>query len=72
VYRYSGRSDRRAFVSAYLHEPGFRFTYFPRKVALQQEAEDIAIFGYIYNWILLHHYTLRYGFEISPTTLIGR
>jgi serine O-acetyltransferase len=72
VYRYRGRSDWRAFVSAYLNEPGFRFTYYLRKVTFySKKRRTIGIFGYIYNRILLHHYTLKYGYEISPATLIG-
>ena len=72
VYRYCGKSDWRAFLSAYLRVPGFRFTYYLRKVAFYSERKKTwGIFGYIYNRILLNHYRFRYGFEISPTTSIG-
>ena len=72
VYRYRGKADWRAFLSAYLREPGFRFTYYLRKVAFYSARKKTwGIFGYIYNRILLNHYRFRYGFDISPTTSIG-
>lgn len=72
VYRYRGTADKRAFISSYLSDPGFRFTYYLRKVAFySKKKKSIAIFSYIYNRILLHHYRFRYGFDISPTTSIG-
>jgi serine O-acetyltransferase len=61
----------RAFLSAY-REPGFRFTYYLRKVAYYSaKKKSFGIFGYVYNRILYHHYRFRYGFDISPTTSIG-
>lgn len=72
LYRYSGKADRRSFISAYLRDPGFRFTYYLRKVAhYSSRKRSIGIFGYIYNRILLNHYRFKYGFDISPTTSIG-
>lgn len=72
VYRYRGKADKRAFISSYLRDPGFRFTYYLRKVAFYSKRKrSIAVFGYIYNRILLHHYRFKYGFDISPTTNIG-
>ena len=59
-------------ISAYLHDPGFRFTYYLRKVACYAKTrKGLGLFGYIYNRILLHHYRMRYGFDISPLTAIG-
>jgi serine O-acetyltransferase len=73
LYRYRGKADMRSFLSAYLHEPGFRFTYYLRKVAFYSRGKrSWGIFGYVYNRILLNHYRFRYGFEISPATSIGR
>ena len=73
VYRYRGEAEWRSFLSAYLREPGFRFTYYLRKVAFYSHRKrSWGIFGYIYNRILLNHYRFRYGFDISPTTNIGR
>lgn len=72
VYRYRGSADKRAFISAYLRDPGFRFTYYLRKVAhYSKRKRSIFVFNYIYNRILFHHYRFRYGFDISPTTSIG-
>lgn len=72
LYRYAGATDRRAFVSAYLHEPGFRFVYYLRKVAFYStKKKSFGIFGYVYNRLLYHHYRFKYGFDISPATSIG-
>lgn len=72
VYRYRGQADWRAFLAAYLCEPGFRFTYYLRKVTFYSERKKTwGIFAYIYNRVLLNHYRFRYGFDISPTTGIG-
>ena len=72
LYRYRGRTGWRAFLSAYFREPGFRFTYYLRKVAFYSgKKKGPGIFCYIYNRVLLNHYRFRYGFDISPTTVIG-
>jgi serine O-acetyltransferase len=72
VYRYRGQTTRRALLSAYVHDPGFRFTYYLRKVAFySKKKKSVWIFAYIYNRMLLHHYRFKYGFDISPTTNIG-
>lgn len=72
VYRYRGQANRHAFLSAYVREPGFRFTYYLRKVAFYSKRKrSFGIFPYIYNRIHLHHYRFKYGFDISPTTEIG-
>jgi serine O-acetyltransferase len=71
VYRYTGKTGLRAFLSAY-REPGFRFTYYLRKVAyFSAKKRSFGIFGYAYNRIFYHHYRFKYGFDISPTTCIG-
>jgi serine O-acetyltransferase len=72
VYRYCGKADARAFVTSYLRDPGFRFTYYLRKVAYYStRKKSIFIFNYIYNRMRFHHYRFKYGFDISPTTSIG-
>jgi serine O-acetyltransferase len=72
LYRYLGRADLRAFISTYVRQPGFRFTYYLRKVAFySRRKRSWGIFGFIYNRILLNHYRFRYGIDISPTTAIG-
>jgi serine O-acetyltransferase len=70
--RYSGRTDLRAMIFAYLHHPGFRFTYYLRKVDYYRgRRRSLAIFAYIYNRVLLDHYRFKYGFDISPTMSLG-
>jgi serine O-acetyltransferase len=72
VYRYTGNTGARTFLSAYLHQPGFRFTYYLRKVAFYSTKKtSFGIFGYVYNRLLYHHYRFKYGFDISPATSIG-
>lgn len=72
LYRYRGNADARAFFSAFTHEPGFRFTYYLRKVAhYSRTKRSLDIFRYLYNRFWLHHYRFRYGFDISATTDIG-
>ena len=72
LFRYRGQTGRRAFWSAYLREPGFRFTCYLRKTAhYSSRKRSFAFFAYLYNRILYHHYRFRYGFDISPTTRIG-
>lgn len=73
VYRYGGgKTDARAFRLAYLHHPGFRFTFYLRKVAYYAtKKRSIGVLAYAYNRVMLHHYRFKYGFDISPTTKIG-
>jgi serine O-acetyltransferase len=72
VYRYRRQTNHRAMISAYLHDPGFRFTYYLRKVAFYSaKKKSVWVFAYIYNRVMLHHYRFKYGFDISPTTSIG-
>ena len=62
----------RGFVLAYLRHPGFRYTFYLRKVAYYGEAKrSWGLLPYLYNRMLLGHYRFRYGFDISPTTRIG-
>jgi len=73
LFRYRGSVERAAWVSAYLREPGFRFTHYLRKVTFyRQRKKSLWFFAYAYNRTMLHHYRFRYGFDISPTTAIGR
>lgn len=72
VYRYRGSADAKAFLSAWLREPGFRFTWYMRKVSFYAGYKrGPGLIGFLYNRILLNHYRFRYGFDISPTTSIG-
>ena len=72
LYRYRRETGRRAQRSAYLREPGFRFTYYLRKVAFySRKKRSLWAIAYLYNRALLHHYRFKYGFDISPTTSIG-
>ncbi len=72
LYRYRGNTRLRDLLSAYLRDPGFRFTYYLRKVDFYSKTKrGIGFFAYAYNRISFSHYRFRYGFDISPTTRIG-
>jgi len=72
AFRYAGREGVRPLVASYLRDPGFRFTYYLRKVAYYApKRRGWGVFGYIYNRLWLNHYRFRYGFDISPQTRIG-
>ena len=72
VYRYRGSSTVRAFLSAWWYEPGFRFTWYLRKTAYYNtRRRSLLLLAYLYNRQRLHHYRFRYGFDISPSTVIG-
>ena len=73
AYRYSGSTTWRAFLAAWIHDPGFRFTYYMRKVTYYKtRKKSLSILPYIYNRIMLQHYRFKYGFDISPATSIGK
>ena len=72
LYRYRGNTNQRSLVDAWIHEPGFRFTWYLRKVWFySSRKKGIGFFGYIYNRLMLNHYRFRYGLDISPRTRIG-
>lgn len=70
LFRYRGNATWRDFVVGYLRFPGFRFTFYLRKVAFYR-LRKWGFLPYLYNRILWSHYKIRFGFDISPTTDIG-
>lgn len=73
LFRYRGAADAKSFRSAYLHDPGFRFTYYLRKVAhYSAKKRSAGVFAYLYYRNRYNHYRFKYGFDISPMTKIGR
>ncbi len=72
LYRYRGQTGARALVAAWLSVPGFRFTYYMRKVAFYSRHKwSFGLFAYLYNRAMYQHYRFKYGLDISPTTSIG-
>jgi serine O-acetyltransferase len=72
LYRYRGDRSWRSLVGAYLQTPGFRYTFYLRKVAFYgARKRGLGLLPYLYNRVWLNHYRFRYGFEISPATRIG-
>lgn len=72
LFRYRARTDASAFISACIHEPGFRFTYCLRKVSFYRcRKHSLWIFAYSLYRVLYNHYRFKFGFDISPKTRIG-
>lgn len=72
AFRYAGREGIGPLFASYRRDPGFRFTYYLRKVAYYApRRKSWGVFAYIYNRLWLNHYRFRYGIEISPTSQIG-
>lgn len=72
LYRYRGETSVRGLVAAYLQAPGFRYTFYLRKVAFYgARKRTFGLLPYLYNRLWLNHYRFRYGFEISPASKIG-
>ena len=72
AYRYHEQATVRAVILSYFLYPGFRFSYYIRKVAFYSRSKkSYGFFAYLYNRALLRHYRFKYGFDISPTTKIG-
>ena len=72
LFRYRGQLGRRALVSAYLDDPGFRFTYHLRHVAhFAAKRRSLGMVPYLWHRLQLHHCRFRFGYDISPTTAIG-
>ena len=71
-YRYRGATDAKVLMQVWFREPGFRFTWYLRKVSFYaQRKRGLALLPYLYHRVLLNHYRFRYGFDISPITRIG-
>ena len=66
LYRHFGLRGLRGLLKA-LSYPGFRYTYFLRKVSHTKKRSVSSLF---YR-MLLRRYRFRYGFEISPDANIG-
>ena len=72
LHRYCGETGVRAFCTAYVQIPGFRYTFYLRKVAFYgARKRGFGLVPYLYNRAWLNHYRFRYGLEISPATAIG-
>ena len=67
LYRYFGKSDRKAFFKG-LQIPGFRFSFILRKCAKHKK---FSIPGFLYR-LLYSRYKFKYGYQIPITTKIGK
>lgn len=72
LYRYYERTDWRTYISAYLRQPGFRFSHYLRKVAFYRSRNKrLETPSYLFSLIMLNRYRFKYGFDISPSAEIG-
>jgi serine O-acetyltransferase len=72
VYRYRENIGWRAMVSAWWRDPGFRFTWYLRKVAFYApRRKSVLLPLYLYHRLWLNRCRFRYGFDVSPTSSIG-
>ncbi|MGA8940718.1 MAG: serine acetyltransferase [Acidobacteriaceae bacterium] len=72
LYRCGGSAGFRGWLREYLRTPGFRYTFYLRKVTYYSgHKRGFGLLPYLYNRLWLNHYRFRYGFEISPLTKIG-
>lgn len=72
LYRYGGDASWRNFVRQFVRTPGFRFTFYLRKLAaLRGKRGPLARLAYAYNRVLFWHISMRCNFDISPATVIG-
>lgn len=65
-YRKFGKYEKNLFWKGFFH-PGLRFLYFFRKAQKSSPKNPLGIF---YR-IVLRHYQIKYGFQISAKTQIG-
>lgn len=67
LYRYTNSESQKFFKTFFL-VPGFRFTWLLRKT---KQFEKLFIISHVFR-LILRHYQLKYGFQISYRTDIGR
>ena len=67
LYRYTEKaSGLKNFMRA-MFIPGFRYTYFFRKASRHSQS---SIPGFLYR-VVVRHYQYKFGYQITPGTLIG-
>ena len=72
LYRYRGRANRSDLISAFIYEPGFRYMFYLRKAAYYRQRRILFLIPLIYNRLMLKHYRHYYGFQLYPSTRVGR
>lgn len=65
-YRKTGKYERFIFFKGFF-DPGIRFIYFLRNA---QQTSDKSLLGIFYR-LMLRHYQIKYGYQISAKTKIG-
>ena len=67
LYRYKEATSFRAFVIAWIRNPGFRFSYYLRKTS--RNKKSILIY---FHKFMLRKYTYKFGIQIPTNTKIGK
>lgn len=68
LYRYTSRTDKKAFFASFIRIPGFRFSFFYRKV---KSHSKYSFWGIVYRYFF-NRYTFKYGFQIPKEVSIGK
>jgi serine O-acetyltransferase len=71
LWRYAGKRGAREFCKRLLLTPGFRYTLLLRLYAWSRTPPWCQVGVRQLIVVLLHHYTIRYGIDISRDTPIG-
>ena len=68
LYRYTGSRTLGSFFTAYYKLPGFNFMFWFRTASYFRSRNKIL---YAFFWMRVQHRRFKYGFEVSPGSLIG-
>jgi serine O-acetyltransferase len=71
LWRHAGKLGARTFISRYLMVPGFRYAVLLRFYAYARTSPWCQIGLRQFTVLLLRHYTIRYGIDISRDARIG-
>jgi serine O-acetyltransferase len=70
LYRYSGNSGTRAFLTHYLFSPGYKYTFWMRLCAFLHAQKILKIF-FPLAWLIYYRYQIKFGIAISYQENIG-
>jgi serine O-acetyltransferase len=73
LFRYAGKTGTKTFLYYFFLYPGFRYSYFYRicHYSRSQNPNFLRKIQFYLLWYLLHHYQIKYGYQIPCQTKIG-
>jgi serine O-acetyltransferase len=71
LWRHAGRTGRRIFLIYFVYAPGFRYTVLLRLYGWARATRWCALGPRQAIVLLLHHYSIRFGIDISRDVRIG-